>query len=1094
MTQSPRSSTYHTYSANIREEKPSSPTAASIASDHFKKELALHTESATSSPETTVIIHDACYGHRFSRPKTNKTTLSLIVERPERLQAGVTGIASAYVRLGGRYAGAENPLHPSRALNSNAPFSIRRSTRVASLSASIVTNVHGAKWMQELTTMANGAADRLAAGAKELARHDTPSGNGSKPQLHEGDLYLCRESLDAFQGALGGVLDGVDAVFGGSTAALGVTGGPPHTKRAFVCVRPPGHHCSADLPSGFCWLNNVHIGIEHAAQMYGLTHAAIIDFDLHHGNGSQDITWDRNAKAARAAKGQPQSKKTSTGYFSLHDINSYPCEYGDIEQLQAASLCLENAHNQTIWNVHLQPWSNHDDFWILYESRYMVLLEKARVYLRTQTQKLRATSPAVRPKSAIFISAGFDASEWEGAGMQRHKVNVPTEFYARFTQDIIRIAEEEGTSAEGRVISVLEGGYSDRALMSGVLSHLSGLTIPKQSFPALASEGLDTLDMKPQIYDTRWWSSESLAKLEALSHPTVQFQSKKTRTSDLSTFASPTQSFTAKAVDPSKVYRSLSGAAPAQEPTRPPTPPPPDVDWATAAHELSKLLIPSDRIVDSCKHEELNEPKPKPKPKRERHSAIGLPTEDGVEKIQTRGRKSKVPSYPEPSAENGIGIPLRQGSGSNRRQTISELPVTEEAASEGPDRPTTSDSKAHSEGSTVAPNPLTSTSGRSSRAASPKKATKDEAKVHRTRRASGAVTDLMQKDPNVKAPPIPKVPIKYSQTKPAPPRMKKQETASSTASTDMDNLTNGVKKITLKMPQKDPREPFASSTGANSAKPARKPPIPRTTSAKSAVPKSATGRPAKSTKASAPGINPIDPSSGTGPGSQLEKEMAPGSAPSAPPVADDVNGEAPSSPKPTFAVHAIPSHAAASSAPIAPPSDDTPMPRSTGAEQAEVETIVNEPLASETVETLKPRNDMISQDEQMADDPSPTLVSTTTPQPAQEHQSTDFIPYNPSSDFASSTQTQLQNHTTKFAPLTWLPPNTNTPAQTPIKQGKENLPVFSATGAIPFGAQDLSGEKEQKHQLKTEEKTEVKTGDKTQTGQSIWDVPATPRG
>ena len=125
-----------------------------------------------------------------------------------------------------------------------------------------------------------------------------------------------------FESSLGAVCDAVDAVFN--------EGGP---KRAFVAVRPPGHHCSASYPSGFCWINNVHVGIMHAILGHGLTHAAIIDIDLHHGDGSQQIAWQHNSRGVGLNKNSAYWKKTSIGYFSLHDINSYPCEMGDEEKV-----------------------------------------------------------------------------------------------------------------------------------------------------------------------------------------------------------------------------------------------------------------------------------------------------------------------------------------------------------------------------------------------------------------------------------------------------------------------------------------------------------------------------------------------------------------------------------------------------------------------------------------------------------------------------------------------------------------------------------------------------------------------------------------
>ncbi|MBE7181444.1 MAG: hypothetical protein INR71_09595, partial [Terriglobus roseus] len=305
----------------LEEDLPPPPTAASVASDHFRKELELHRVGSGdglgdngSSANTVVVLHDACYGHRYSRPKTSKSTLSMIVERPERIHAGVMGIASAYVRLGERHAGGRHPPHPERPPDTRLPFAIRRTSRALSVASPAVTAVHGTAWMAELKTMCDAAGHKLATTGKELVRPDAAK---SKAKLHEGDLYLCNESLDAFQGALGGVCDGIDAVFEGTKTGRGPSS-------AFVCIRPPGHHCSADYPSGFCWLNNVHVGIEYATQTHGLTHAAIIDFDLHHGDGSQSITWAHNAKVARMSAKTPLSKKTAIGYYSLHDINSYP--------------------------------------------------------------------------------------------------------------------------------------------------------------------------------------------------------------------------------------------------------------------------------------------------------------------------------------------------------------------------------------------------------------------------------------------------------------------------------------------------------------------------------------------------------------------------------------------------------------------------------------------------------------------------------------------------------------------------------------------------------------------------------------------------
>lgn len=215
--------------------------------------------------------------------------------------------------------------------------------------------------------------------------------------------------------------------------------------------------------------------------------------------------------------------------------------------------------------------------------------------------------------------------------MQRHKVNVPTEFYARLTRDVVKLAAEEGTGVDGRIISVLEGGYSDRALCTGVLSHLSGLSgsdpvaHTEKAFAGLNFEmgqrlGVDPLSPGPPSpygfmpYDPLWWSQGRLEQLDAAmnSVPVPEEPKIQKPAGPQGNFASPTQSFIAKVVNTPTAQRSVSTMGmrngvpvPRSSPPRPPTPPPPDVHWTVAAHELSKLLIPTDRQTKSCQWEDL---------------------------------------------------------------------------------------------------------------------------------------------------------------------------------------------------------------------------------------------------------------------------------------------------------------------------------------------------------------------------------------------------------------------------------------------------------------------------------------------------------
>ena len=825
----------------------SAPTAASIAADHFKKELELHRSTDTQS-KTIVIIHDACYGHRFSRPRTSKAALSTIVERPERIQASILGLSTAYVRIGKRHEGGCFAPHPDLDLRllSTPPFQIRKTNRSMAVTSPAVTHVHGTKWMEELKTMCDAAGDRLTLNGKELIRprssgKDDNASNSHK--LHEGDLYLCPESLNAFEGALGGVCEGVDSVFG-----------PGSTRRAFVCIRPPGHHCSAGDPSGFCWLNNVHVGIAHAAMNHGLTHAAVLDFDLHHGDGSQAIAWEQNRKAAASSKNAAQHKKTTIGYFSLHDINSYPCEMGDETKVRNASVCIDNAHGQSIWNVHLESWKNPAEFWKLYNNKYSILLQKAREFLQHHTQRLLNSPNGPQPRAAIFLSAGFDASEWEGAGMQRHKVNVPTDFYAKFTADIVRIAEEEGVGANGRVISVLEGGYSDRALTSGILSHVSGLADTSNSMSrnaveegGLASEmfnrlGLDnpnghvepTLNEETPTFDSDWWRLPLLEELEALANPPPPPPSKKAREKAPSTYSSPTQSFKGKIITPTRDRKSFSSQLGSGDGMTLP-PPLPDVDWATAAHELSKLIIPTDRQTLSCRHDELSVDSNRAR--HERGTVYPEPPASDGKRMQLRERKPKTSL---PAENKGPVSRPSSRSRTTRRTTIADVadlpdPSAVRQPENGRDR--LSSSRRLSVASNVVSGPNGSRERKSNERTTGRPATKGQtgaasrsesvvsakrgdafAKKPRVPSASRAPPVKTRTSPR-KTPPVPPVPSHIDSTpnKPATiPEFSKSESQAAQSkplvaneyarNQDLDTLSTDVKKLNIKLKVPSPEE------------------------------------------------------------------------------------------------------------------------------------------------------------------------------------------------------------------------------------------------------------------------------------------------
>ncbi|ROW09519.1 hypothetical protein VMCG_02287 [Cytospora schulzeri] len=825
--------------------RPPPPTANAIARSHFRSELELlHGDESNRSADTLVVLHDSCYGHRFSRPRTSRAALNTIVERPERIKACVLGVAAAYVLLGERHADGAYALNPNSSPGAipSIPFRIQKSIRRLPLLSPAVTNVHGTQWMEELKIMCDSAEAKLATGGKELQRPEMDRGPDQEEpkKLHEGDLYLCSESLEALESSLGAVCDAVDAVF--------EDGGP---KRAFVAVRPPGHHCSASYPSGFCWINNVHVGIMHAILGHGLTHAAIIDIDLHHGDGSQQIAWQHNSRGVGSNKNAAYWKKTSIGYFSLHDINSYPCEMGDEEKVKNASLCIDNAHGQNVWNVHLEPWETEAEFWELYEHKYSALLEKARKFLRAQTIRLRSANQT--SKAAIFLSAGFDASEWEGAGMQRHSVNVPTGFYARIAQDVIKIAEEEGTSVNGRLISVLEGGYSDRALTSGVLSHISGLA-GSDPAPTATQNGLGSemagrtgvvgdrrnsleLKMRPHPYDPSWWNSEELERLETgvVASPP---QPKPTRNITPGNYSSPTHSSTAKMVDSARLRRqaSMTGLAP----PRPPTPPPPEVPWHIAAHGLCALLVPTDRTTTSCGPGDLSAEATRIRRDLQLALEGGPPEEDG----------RTTPALP-PPASSRMSLRERKPTsyveqeddlGKNRRRTVAGASVL--TSEKGPSRSNTPQPNGRvptrqgrrlSAASTI----TESLDGESVFSASMSErpmtsmTERPESSMSVMTTAGGPLAVKKTRAANANKKPAPKAP---RAKKPAGTAPKNGSTSSSPNRTapasqttvdksgdDLDKLASGIKKITLVTKQQKEarakRETTASETARNTPLP-----------------------------------------------------------------------------------------------------------------------------------------------------------------------------------------------------------------------------------------------------------------------------------
>ncbi|KAF9451837.1 Arginase/deacetylase [Macrolepiota fuliginosa MF-IS2] len=439
--------------------------------------------------DTAVFIQDACLQHKYIRSKDK----SNVVERPERLRAVNIGISGAIARLESvepglnKQEGASGDVGelsevlgnmrigtPSGDTGTSVVQIVRSQASVDILNNAAVKFVHGDiegdVYLENLKKWAKNSWDEIALGRSEI-----PEG------LPQGDLYLCPESTDAIQGALGTVCETVDRIMDQKD---------PIT-RAFVAIRPPGHHCGEDSPSGFCFVNNVAVAAAHAHIQHDIKRIVIFDIDLHHGNGMQSIVWSINEETYRQTleveAGAPNPGKLGPRiyYGSIHDILSYPCEDGNPALIQAASVSIHKDHGQYVENIHLQTYDSEDHFWgMLYKEQYSRLIQRAEEFIEG--------TGGPGDDVLVFISCGMDACEHEYPSMSRHNRRVPTSFYHRFTKDARIFVDKY---ASGRLISVLEGGYSDRALMSASMAHICGLA------------GSDKVDEE-------WWNVQNLNELE----------------------------------------------------------------------------------------------------------------------------------------------------------------------------------------------------------------------------------------------------------------------------------------------------------------------------------------------------------------------------------------------------------------------------------------------------------------------------------------------------------------------------------------------------------------------------------------------------
>ena len=223
------------------------------------------------------------------------------------------------------------------------------------------------------------------------------------------DTGLSPGTREAALRAAGAVVAAVDAVMSGAA------------HNAFAAVRPPGHHAEPARAMGFCLFNNIAIGALHARKTHGLTRVAVVDFDVHHGNGTE------------AAFGGDEG----LFFASSHQFPHYP---------GTGSGRQDNDH---IVNAPLTPGSGGQEFRAAWEGRIL--------------PALRNFGPEM-----VFISAGFDAHRCDPLA----QINLTEDDFAWVTGEIRAIAE---AFCEGRVVSTLEGGYDLAALAASAVAHVAAL-------------------------------------------------------------------------------------------------------------------------------------------------------------------------------------------------------------------------------------------------------------------------------------------------------------------------------------------------------------------------------------------------------------------------------------------------------------------------------------------------------------------------------------------------------------------------------------------------------------------------------------------
>jgi acetoin utilization deacetylase AcuC-like enzyme len=227
----------------------------------------------------------------------------------------------------------------------------------------------------------------------------------------DADTSMSPGTFEAALRAAGGAVQAVDEVLAGKAT------------NAFVATRPPGHHAETARPMGFCFFDNVAIAARYAQKRHGIGRAAIIDFDVHHGNGSQEIFWSDR----------------SVMYCSTHQMPLFP----------GTGAIVESGEYNTVVNAPLRPGDDGQAFRAAFTNRIL--------------PRLTEYGPEL-----VIISAGFDAHARDPLA----NINLVENDFVWATQKLMEVADR---CAGGRLVSVLEGGYDLQALGNSVAAHVTTL-------------------------------------------------------------------------------------------------------------------------------------------------------------------------------------------------------------------------------------------------------------------------------------------------------------------------------------------------------------------------------------------------------------------------------------------------------------------------------------------------------------------------------------------------------------------------------------------------------------------------------------------